>query len=99
MKANYTEYMKLFNKLYVGVPLTDDRLSDNALQIASYLRDGGASDIMKKVYIGLRHHRENDRPIKTELVYIDGEYAGRALNLREIENIGILLLMYWKEIK
>lgn len=99
MKANYTDYMKLFNKLYVGIPLSDERLSDNALQIFNYLRDGGASDIMNMVHVGIRQHIEEGKPIKAELLYIGGEYAGKALSLREIENIGILLLMYWKEIK
>lgn len=98
MKANYTDYMKLFNKLYLGVPLTEIKLSDNALQIARYLKDGGASELMKRIGIGLKQYVTVGKPIKTELYYISGCNAGRALTIDEIRHIGILLLIYWKEI-
>lgn len=99
MKANYSDYIKLWNGLYMGVPLTDEKQSDNALTIFNYLKDGGAGKLMTRIGVGLSTKYINEVPVEHRLFYIAGENKGRTLTISEIENIGLLLLMYWKEIE
>lgn len=98
-KANYIEYMKLFNRLYYGVALTEERLSDNVLNIFTYLRDHGAGKLMNEIGISLRMTMVNCKPVKHEFIYSKGENAGKRLEINEIRNIGLLLLKYWNEIE
>lgn len=99
MKANYTDYMKLWKRLYTGVALTEERLSDNALNLFNYLRDGGAGKLMNRIGVGLRTMVREGGPVKAEFVYTSGENNGRALTIGEVERIGMLLLFYWNEIE
>lgn len=92
MKANYIDYHKLWRKLYMNVPLTPERLSENALAIRNYLVNNGALEITQKAGLGLRITEQGGKVVNREIVYLTGERKGQALNFKEIENIGLLLL-------
>lgn len=97
MKANYYDYNKLWDRLYTNVPLTDERLSDNVLQIAGYLRDNGAIEVVENLGLGLRCHIEYGKKTTWEIYFTTGPNKERALTLWEIRDIGIMLLRHKKE--
>lgn len=92
MRANYIDYNRLWRKLYMNVPLTPERLAENALAIRNYLVSNGALEITRKAGLGLRTTEQGGKVINREIVYLTGENKGRALTLQEIERIGLLLL-------
>jgi len=99
MKANYIDYMKLWNRLYSGVALTEERLSENALNIINYLRDGGAAALMNRIGIGIRIKYVDEKPVEYALQFTSGDNAGRQLSIDEVKHIGLLLMLYWNEIE
>ena len=92
MVANYYDYQKLCDKLYYGVLLTDEHLNAAAEQIRRYIVDGGATDIVSALGIGLRLHIDaNGEIIRRRIYYTGGENKGRELTISEIMNIGFFL--------
>ena len=92
MKANYIDYCKLYHKLYCNVPLTQERLSDNALKISQYLVKNGALEITRRAGLGIRTTEQGGEVVNREIVYLTGDRKGQALTFNEIERIGLLLL-------
>ncbi len=93
MKCNAFEYEKLCNRLYNGVALTDEHLTEAAKQIREYILDGGGLDVVKSLQIGLRvlSKKEGDKETieGIRLYFVGGENAGCELTIQEIKNIGM----------
>ena len=98
MKCNYVEYMDLTEKLFYGVPLTDNQLNNATEKIRQYLVDGGAGEVVKSLGIGFRivekqfqAFPELNEIVKKRFVFIDGERKGEELTINEIRGIGMFL--------
>lgn len=90
MKCNAFEYEKMCNRLFYGVALTDEHLTEAAKEIRDYILDGDALPIMNALEIGLRI-KENPPGIIAGMwfQYIGGANAGRLLTVDEVKNIGL----------
>lgn len=97
MTCNYFEYKNMTERLFYGVPLTNNHLNDATEQIRLYLTKGGAGDVMKKLGIGIRIKEkqyifpELNEIVERRFVFIDGENKGRELTIDEIVAIGLFL--------
>lgn len=96
MNCNYFEYREMMNKMFYGVPLTDDHLNDATEQIRQYLVNGGAGNIIKALGIGIKIITKEvvlfpDEIVYRRFVWLDGERKGEELDKSEIESIGMFL--------
>lgn len=98
MKCNYVEYMDLTEKLFYGVPLTDNQLNNAAEKIRQYIVNGGAGEVVKSLGIGFRivekqfqAFPELNEVVKKRFVFIDGERKGEELTINEMRSIGMFL--------
>ena len=93
MVYNCFGYTQLCNKLFFGVPLTDDHMNEATKQICSYILKAGGAKNMLKLGVGIRTRRlsESDKIIRQRLVYTKGSRAGQELQIHEIENLGHFL--------
>ena len=97
-KCNYFEYNKLVNSLFCGVALTDEHLNNATEIIRLYIVNGGATQIIQDLGIGIRIV-EKQFPLMPELntvisrrfIYINGERKGEELTINEIVSIGMFL--------
>lgn len=98
MNCNYFDYRNMVEKLFYGVPLTDNHMNYATEQIRKYLVDGGAGEVVKRLGIGIRLVEkvnslfpEFNEVIKRRFVFIDGERKGDELSIDEIKSIGMFL--------
>lgn len=91
MRANYHDYMKLFDHLYCGKAMREPLLSENAECLRRYLVDGGAAETCSALGILFRTWSRNGNVYKRELCIAEGEDAPRPMTIREIQNIGLFL--------
>ena len=98
MKCNYVEYMDLTEKLFYGVPFTDNQLNNATEKIRQYLVNGGAGEVVRSLGIGFRivekqfqAFPELNEVVKKRFVFVDGERKGEELNINEIRSIGMFL--------
>lgn len=96
MTCNYFEYRKMTDKMFYGVPLTDDHLNTITEQIRQYLVNGGAGSVMVALGIGFKITTKKEVLLPDEIVYrrfiwLDGERKGEELYRNEIESIGMFL--------
>lgn len=98
MKCNYFEYMDMTEKLFYGVPLTNNQFNNVAEKIRQYLVDGGAGEVVKSLGIGFKivekqfqTFPELNEVVKKRFVFIDGERKGEELTINEIRSIGMFL--------
>lgn len=90
MKCNAFEYEKMCNRLFCGVGLTDENLTEAAKEIRDYILDGDALPIMNALEIGLRIKENPPGTIAGMwFQYIGGANAGRLLTVDEVKNIGL----------
>lgn len=54
MTCNYFEYRDMTEKLFFGVPLTQEHLNNATEEIRRYIVDGGAGDVMLSLGIGIK---------------------------------------------
>ena len=93
MTYNCFGYFELCDKLFSGVPLTDNHMNEATKQICSYILKASGAKNMLKLGVGIRTKRlsESDKIIRQRLVYIKGSRAGQELQIHEIENLGHFL--------
>ena len=96
MTCNYFEYIKMMDKMFFGVALTDNHLNNVTEQIRRYLVNGGAGNTMKALGIGIKVVTKEAVLLPTEVVsrrfvWLNGERKGEELDRNEIENIGMFL--------
>lgn len=96
MTCNYFEYRKMMDKLFYGVPLTDNRLNEATEIIRQYLVNGGAGNILKELGVGIRIVTKECMLLPSEIVrkrfvWLKGERKGEELDRSEIECIGMFL--------
>lgn len=87
-KINYYEYHNMTEKLFFGVALTDEHMSDATAQIAKYLSDGGAKNIMDALGLCISEIEQDGRVWYRRIVH---KLDGRELSVNEIGNIGLFL--------
>lgn len=90
--------MDLTEKLFYGVPLTDNQLNNATEKIRQYLVNGGAGEVVKSLGIGFRivekqfqAFPELNEVVKKRFVFVDGERKGEELTINEIRSIGMFL--------
>lgn len=90
MKCNAFEYEKMCNRLFCGVALTDEHLTEAAKEIRDYILDGSALPIVNALEIGLRI-KENPPGTMAGMwfQYVGGANAGKLLTINEVRNIGL----------
>ena len=93
MRYNYFGYFELCEKLFTGVPLTDNHMNEATKQICSYILKAGGAKNMLKLGIGIHTKRlsETDKIIRQWLIYTKGGRAGQELQIHEIKNLGHFL--------
>ena len=93
MTYNCFGYFELCNKLFSGVPLTDNHMNEATKQICSYILKAGGAKNMLKLGVGIRTRRlsESDKIIRQRLVYTKGSRAGQELEIHEIKKLGHFL--------
>lgn len=96
MTCNYFEYREMMDKLFYGVPLTDNHLNEATEIIRQYLVNGGAGNILKELGIGIRIVTKEYVLLPPEIiwrrfVWIHGERKGEELDRNEIEGLGMFL--------
>lgn len=96
MTCNYFEYREMMDKLFYGVPLTDNRLNEATEIIRQYLVNGGAGNILKELGVGIRIVTKEcillqPEIIRKRFVWIHGERKGEELDICEIVGIGMFL--------
>lgn len=96
MECTYFEYRNLTEKLFYGVPLTDNHMNAATEQILSYLLDGGSAQICKELGIGIRIVEKEALMLSKELlskrfIWLSGSRKGEELTIHEIEGIGMFL--------
>ena len=96
MTCNYFEYRDMTEKLFFGVPLTQEHLNRATEEIRRYIVDGGAGDVMLSLGIGIKVITKEAVLLPSEVVYrrfiwLEGERKGKELDRNEIEGIGMFL--------
>lgn len=94
MTCNYFDYMKLTDKLFYGVALTDEHLNNATEIIRQYLVNGGAYEIVESLGIGLYIYEVTTpkyRMIKKRFVFTKDEVFCKELTTEEIRGIGHFL--------
>ena len=89
MSINYYRYHELTEKLFYGVPLTDEHLNEAHEQIAKYLADGGAKPITDALGLVFIERVYGDGKLITRRICY--KVSGRELTPVEIGNIGLFL--------
>lgn len=93
MVYNCFGYFELCDKLFLGVPLTNNHMNEATKQICSYILKTGGAKNMLKLGVGIHTRRlsESDKIIRQRLVYTKGSRAGQELQIHEIKNLGHFL--------
>lgn len=96
MTCDYFEYRRMMDKLFYGIPLTDNRLNEATEIIRQYLVKGGAGNILKELGVGIRIVTKEcvflpPEIIRKRFVWLKGQRKGEELDRSEIESIGMFL--------
>lgn len=96
MTANYFEYREMTEKIFYGIPLTDNHLNHSTEKLRQYLVNGGAGEIIQKLNIGIKVITKEAPLLPKETIYerfvwLDGNKKGEELDRNEIEAIGLFL--------
>lgn len=94
--CNYFEYMDMTEKMFFGVPLTDEHLNNVTEKIRQYLINGGTGNIVEALNIGIRIVTKKtvllpEEVVRRRFIWLDGERKGEELSINEIQAIGMFL--------
>lgn len=91
MKANAYEYLKMTDKMFYGVALTDEHMNNAVENIRKYLVASGALEIVDRLGIGMRIEERDGKVVRRRMIYLSGENRGKELSIHEMQNIGMFL--------
>ena len=96
MIANYFEYREMTEKIFYGIPLTDNHLNHSIEKLRQYLVNGDAGEILQKLNIGIKVITKEALLLPKETIYerfvwLDGDKKGKELDRNEIEASGMFL--------
>lgn len=91
MTCDYFAYRDMTENMFFGVALTDQHMNNATENIRKYLVDGGATEVLNDLSIGLQIMKRQNEVLRRRFVYIAGNRKGEELTINEIMNIGMFL--------